>query len=226
MWKSIGARNASEPAPAWKYAGTIAPGGAIEIPYNPDLDRDVEVAPMPYSASGQPAFSSIDHAFEFIGQTLPHQRETNAPVIGQNKAAQIDNVEIGITNFTRFARLRRVTISDQPDMSNVIKVLYFTSQDYIDRELPRYFTLLRSTSGDITAEDGTALTTEAGNHLQTEAGTSVLPATVYLTVAHSGGTAWTPESNILPVTFAGSSTPGSTGSFDPTPRDSGRYDTL
>jgi len=43
-------------------------------------------------------------------------------------------------------------------------------------------------------------------------------------VAHSSGGAWTPDSNILELTFAneGSGEGGSTGDVDPTPRD--RYE--
>ena len=84
------ARNADEPASPWTYADTIAPTGSIKIPYDPDLDRDVEIAPMPYSANGTPAFATIEHAFETIGETLAHQRETNAPTIGQNSPATAD----------------------------------------------------------------------------------------------------------------------------------------
>jgi hypothetical protein len=48
-----------------------------------------------------------------------------------------------------------------------------------------------------------------------------LAQTIYVAVAHSSGGDWTPDSNILELTFAneGSSTGGSTGIFDPTPRD-------
>jgi hypothetical protein len=211
------ARNADEPATAWKYEDIIGPTGTIEIHYDPDIDRDVEVAPMPYSANGTPAFATIDDAFDTIGRVLPHQRETEAPEIGQNAPATPAQVQIGITGFTRFARLRRITISAHPDMSDPLDVLLFDSDDYAAKELPRYCTLERNVSVDLTTEAGAALTTEGGDHLQLE----VLPATIYISVSHSSGRVWTPESNILEVMFAGESTPGSAGSFDPTPRDSG-----
>ncbi len=48
-----------------------------------------------------------------------------------------------------------------------------------------------------------------------------LASTVYVAVAHSSGGAFTPDSNILELTFAneGSGAGGSTGDFDPTPKD-------
>jgi hypothetical protein len=48
-----------------------------------------------------------------------------------------------------------------------------------------------------------------------------LASTIYVAVAHSSGGAWTPDSNILALTFAneGSGAGGSTGDVDPTPRD-------
>jgi hypothetical protein len=104
-------------------------------------------------------------------------------------------------------------------MSSPLAVLTFDSADYEARELPRYFVLSRTFAGDITTEAGVDLTTEDGSQLVTEA-TTVLPLTVYLTVAHSSGVAWTPESAVLSVTFAAADgTGGSAGDFDPTPRD-------
>lgn len=49
-----------------------------------------------------------------------------------------------------------------------------------------------------------------------------LAATIYVAVAHSSGGDYTPDSNILELTFAneGSGEGGSTGEFDPTPKDS------
>jgi hypothetical protein len=61
-------------------------------------------------------------------------------------------------------------------------------------------------------------------------GFSVMPVrlaqTIYVAVAHSSGGDWTPDSNILTVTFAseGSGSGGSAGVFDPTPRNKIDYD--
>jgi hypothetical protein len=48
-----------------------------------------------------------------------------------------------------------------------------------------------------------------------------LAATLYVAVAHSSGGDWTPDSNILEITFANdtSGDGGSTGDLDPTPKD-------
>lgn len=48
-----------------------------------------------------------------------------------------------------------------------------------------------------------------------------LARTIYVAVAHSSGGAYTPDSNILTLTFAneGSGAGGSAGDFDPTPKD-------
>lgn len=47
-----------------------------------------------------------------------------------------------------------------------------------------------------------------------------LPQTVYVTIAHSGGNGWTPDSEVLEVTFAdGDGAGGTEGDFDPTPVD-------
>lgn len=54
----------------------------------------------------------------------------------------------------------------------------------------------------------------------------LLPSTVYVAVAHSSGGDWTPDSNIVEITFAaeGSGAGGSTGDFDPEPKDT--YDII
>lgn len=198
--------------------GNYGPNAVANVPYSPDTDRTVRLIAVPHNAAGIPAYNRLEDA-PYTDLTL--MREPDAPVIGQNAPATAAQVEIGITGFTRFARLRRVTISANADMSSPLEVLLFDSQNYIDHELPRYFTLNRDASGvsNLTLESGSTITTEAGGTLTTEAGT-VLPLTVYLTVAHSGGAVWTAESNILLVTFAATDGTGGTGGdFDPTPRD-------
>jgi hypothetical protein len=203
--------------------GRFAPAGKVAIPHDPDSDRDVIVYAMPYSASGAAGFSEVAHATQAY---VPFRRETDAPMIGQNAPATTEEVEIGITGFTRFARGRRVTVSANADMSGPLAVLLFDSADYVARELPRYLRLQRE-AGVLTTEAGSELLTEDGSQLSAETGEAALPRTVYVTVAHNGGAAWTPESNILEVTFAaGDGTGGSAGDFDPTPRDSKNLDAL
>jgi hypothetical protein len=206
---------ADEGAGQARFLGHFAPGQMGSFPYTPDLDRHVRLYSVSRSASGVPSVSVLEDAEQ---ASVPFQRETEAPVIGQNEPATAAEVRIGIDGFTRFARLRRVTVSANDDMSDPLEVLLFDSDDYKSKELPRYFVLERSTGEAILTEGGLGLTTEGGETLTTEAG--ALPLTVYVTVAHSSGTAWTPESNILEVTFAAEDgTGGSGGDFDPRPTD-------
>jgi hypothetical protein len=206
-----------------KSLGRFPAEGTVIYPHNPDTDRDVIVYAMPYSADGTAGFSEIAHATQ--AQVL-FRREMAAPVIGQNAPATTDAVEIGITDFTRFARHRRLTVSTNADMSSPLLVLLLDSQAYAARELPRYLTLQRM-AGGLTAESGEQLLTESGEQLTAEDESAALPRTVYVTVAHSSGVAWTPESEVLEITFAaGDGTGGSAGDFDPTPRDLKNLDEL
>jgi hypothetical protein len=159
--------------------------------------------------------------------SVPFRRETDAPVIGQNKAATADELEIGITGFTRFARHRRVTVSANPDMSDPLATYLYNSLNYAARELPRYLILSRRVGVLTTEPGGSELDAEDGSALVLEDDATLLPRTIYLTVAHSGGAAWTPESDILEATFAGvDGTPGTPGDFDPIPRDKENLDLI
>ncbi len=201
------------------FRDRLHPEATIKLSNAQDSDRDVRVYLMPLGADGTPGYSALADCPQL---TILCRRETNAPVIGQNAPATVDTVEIGITGFTRFARQRRVTISANANMSAPLVVLTFDLPAYSDREIPRYFILERTPASaelEIAAEP-------TGGALTVEGGATALPATVYLTVAHSAGVAWTPESNILLVTFAAAGgTGGSPGTgFDPKPTDRYRLD--
>ena len=214
----------SESVSAFREAARGVPGSELTFTHTPDLEEYVHVCTRTFSASGTPDYATPAEAFFYNGQTVLYKRETEAPVIGQNKPATAEEVEIGITGFTRFARFRRVTVSANADMSDPLAVLLFNSSAYAVRELPRYLILSRSV-GILTTEEGSELQTEGGSTLVTEDDAAVLPLTVYVTVAHSGGAAWTPESNILEVTFAAADgTGGTDGDFDPIPRDKNPID--
>lgn len=193
------------------------PGSELSVLYNPDIDTTLLVTPVSYSSSGVPSVSDLEHA---EWQEFVIQRETEAPVIGQNSPATTEAVEIGITGHTRFARYRRVKVWADADMTDLLRTITLDSADYAARELPRYLTLSRSASGQLATEAGIGIETEEGDALVVEEEGGALPLTVYVTVAHSSGVAWTPESNVLEITFAdGSGSGGSVGDFDPTPRD-------
>jgi hypothetical protein len=209
----------SESVSAFREAARGVPGSLLSWRHMPDVDEYVHLCTRTFSASGTPDYATPAEAFYWNGQTVLFKRETEAPLIGQNAPATADEVEIGITGFTRFARFRRVTISANADMSDPLAVLLYDSANYAARELPRYLTLTRRI-GVLTTEGGSELQTEDGSQLVIEDDATILPLTVYVTVAHSGGAAWTPESNILEATFAAvDGTGGSTGDFDPIPRD-------
>jgi hypothetical protein len=191
------------------------------VPLNPDRDENVILHLISKSADGTPSVSNLEDAVQV---TLLFRRETGAPVIGVVEATP-ERVRIGITGFTRFARLRRVRIYSDEALTTLVTTLLFESEDYAARELPRYLDLSRFLASTVTTQGEAAITTEGGEELVTEEEGAVLPATVWVTVAHSGGNGWTPESNVLKVTFAGGGgTGGSEGGFDPTPVDRYRFD--
>lgn len=195
--------------------GRFHPEARVVLPNNPDSDKYVRVYAVSYSPDNVPHVSELRDATQ---QTVPFNRETEAPVIGLTKPATTDEVEIGITGFTRFARGRRVTVSANADMSDPLATLVYDSANFAARELPRYLTLSRHV-GVLTTEGGSDLLTEDGVQLVVEDDASVLPLTIYVTVAHSGGTVWTSESDILEATFAAADgSGGSGGDFDPIPR--------
>lgn len=195
-------RNPGEAASAWNEGPTVAPNGSGAIPYNPASDRNVEIALMPYSASGNPAFASVEEAYS---AALLHQRETEAPVIGQHSDATTEDATVGVSGYSPFARQRRVKIATALDGSGHLVAPTVTVFDSTPNAPPPWI--------DFTRGSG--------------------PQTIYVAVAHSSGdgTHWTPDSNILTLTFAsaegtgggggtgsGEPTGGTTGDFDPQPR--------
>lgn len=198
--------------------GRFAPEGKVAVRHNPDTDRDVILYALPYSASGAAGFPEVRQATQAY---VLFRRETDASVIGLTSNVTVDTAEIGITGFTRFARFRRLRVWADSGMTTMLREVLLDSDSYGSHELPRYFTLMREAAALTVEPSGGALTTEAGGDLGAETEGSSLPDAVYVTVAHSGGNSWTPESNVLQVTFASGdgTTSGSTGSFDPKPRD-------
>lgn len=217
-------RSNDEPPGSARRVCVLVPGGASYYEYNPALDRTLVLMTRAYSPTGM---TDVSRLLDAHSADVPFLRETEAPVIGLNKPATAELLEIGITGFTLFARMRRVTISANADMSDPLAVLLFDSSNYVARELPRFFKLSRRTGVLTTEPSVSELDTEAGSALALEDDATVLPLTIYLTVAHSGGTAWTPESTILEATFAAADgTGGSDGEFDPIPHDTHDLDLI
>jgi hypothetical protein len=197
------ARNPGDPATAWTQGPTVSPVATVEIPYNPAVDKNVEIAPMPFSASGTPRYSSIDDCFAEIGQTHLHQREMDAPLIGQVGDATTDFVTVGVSGYSNFARQRRVKIATALDGSGHLVTPTLTTFDSTPNSPPPYLDFERGTG----------------------------PQTIYVAVAHSSGngTVWTPDSNILTLAFAssdGTGGGGGTGSGEPTGGTSGDFNPL
>ncbi|HEX3560358.1 MAG TPA: hypothetical protein VHU19_14215, partial [Pyrinomonadaceae bacterium] len=198
-----------------KPFGRFPAVGTVAIPHNPDSDRDVVIYAMPYSGSSTPGFSEIAHATQ---ATALFRREVDAPLIGLTADVTVDTAQIGITGFTRFARYRRLRVWADAGKATMLREVMLDSNDYAAHELPRDF-LLSRTANVLRNEDGTPLLNEDGTPLLAEDNSGALPQMIYVTVAHSGGVSWTPESNVLLITFASGdgTTPGSTGTFDPKP---------
>lgn len=192
-------RNADEPEQDEReIAGHFGRGSQVSIPFNPVRDRNLVIRAVPYSAFGTPGQS--------VSATLLHQRETEVPVIGQATDATTEDVQVGVSNYSPFARQRRVKIATALDGSGHLVDPTETIIDYGAQTPPDFITVTRGTG----------------------------PQTVYVAVAHRGGpdSPWTPDSNIIPLTFAssegtgggggsgsGEPTGGTTGDYDPTRRD-------
>jgi hypothetical protein len=175
--------------------------GPVIIEHNPQTDRDVIIYAMPYSAEGAAGYSDLRHATQVY---VPFQRETTAPEIGQMGDATTEDVTVGVSGYSTFARLRRVRIASALDGSGHLVSPAETVFDSTPDAPPPYV--------DITRGAG--------------------PQTIYVAVAHSSGAGrWTPDSNVLTVTFAsadgtggggapgsGEPTGGTEGDFDPVPR--------
>jgi hypothetical protein len=127
----------------------FAPGQQIIIPHNPAQDHDVNFFTISYSFDGTPSHSNFGDAFAETGQTLFRQRETDAPVIGQVGAATTESISIGVSSFTRFARLRRVTIANNSEMSNPLAVYTRDGSNYAARELPREMMIQRGAADQV-----------------------------------------------------------------------------
>ncbi|MGI8654209.1 MAG: hypothetical protein ACR2LC_03205 [Pyrinomonadaceae bacterium] len=126
------------------------------------------------------------------------QRETGAPVIVQAGDATTDNAPVGVSGYTSFAIKRRVR----------------KATALVNGQLSNPIEMIFDSSPD-TVPPYVDIYKMAGD-----------PSTIYVAVAHSSGTAWTPDSNIIMITFATASTTGgnptggsSGGDFDPLGRD-------
>lgn len=169
--------------------GVVQPGQTLTKEYNPDTDREYRFYLQSRGVDGARDTSVLSEAVSIV---FSPQRENEAPIIGQVEAAENLLVQIGVDNFTRFARLRKVETADDEDFTVNVQTEIYDSADFIAKELPRYLNLNRPS------------------------GTGTL--TTWVRVSHSSGAEYGPTSDPLEVTFANSGgTGGSTGSFSPIP---------
>jgi hypothetical protein len=124
--------------PPFQKLGTFPVGHTIQIPYNPDLDKDVEVSTISVSAAG---VKSVSHPDDGVRATVPVRRDLTKPEIGINQATA-EVISVGITGFKRFARKRKLRVADNPAMADA-SVVVFDSDSYVDSELPRYVDISR-----------------------------------------------------------------------------------
>lgn len=187
---------------ALRPLGRFHPEALVSFQNTPASDRTLRVFVRTYAADGTPDSPTLRAAG--TQASVLFQRETAAPVIGQQGDATTDFVTVGVSGFSSFARLRRVKIATALDGAGHLVAPTETIFDSTPDAPPPYIDLTRG----------------AG------------PQTIYVAVAHSsGGGRWTPDSNVLTVTFAaaegtggggepgsGEPTGGTPGDFDPVPR--------
>ncbi len=137
----------------------------------------------------------IDHAatvaVTFGGENL-YNRAADAPEIGQMLDASNIEIRIGVKNYSADSKYRKIEISAASDMTDAAEQLFEASE----------FNNTLLTESFILSNDGKY----AGD-------------TFYVRVSHSSnGRDYGLLSNILEVRFAdGPGSPGTTGSFDPSP---------
>jgi hypothetical protein len=129
------------PGAAREVPGMYSPGSEIRIPYNPDVDKNIVVRTISYSASGVPDVRSLEDA---ISATLIHQRVTEAPIIGQYFDAQPDSVTIAIADTPTLARKRRLKVSESLSGGGALVDPGITVFDSAGGELGRQLTISRT----------------------------------------------------------------------------------
>jgi hypothetical protein len=181
---------ADEPLGTAELIGTVAPGQTLVRNYIPEVDRDLRFYLVSRGVDGARDTSLLS---ESVSTVFSLRRENEEPVIGQIGAAENLLAVVGVNNFTRFARLRKVETAGDVDFTTDVQTEIYDGADFVAKELPRYINVNRPSG----------------------AGT----LTKFVRVSHSSGAAYGPTSNVLEVTFANSGgAGGSTGSFDPIPR--------
>jgi hypothetical protein len=120
-----------------EFLGWYVPGQSGNVAFNPVTDRPKTLRMVAYSASGVPSVRYLDDA---PAVSVNFKRETTAPTVTQIGAATTAVIQLGITDFTEFARQRRIRIADNSSMTNPSVIEY----DSGDKLMPRFVDVLRN----------------------------------------------------------------------------------
>jgi hypothetical protein len=101
----------------WQLWGKVNPGAGGTIPFNPVADQNVEVSMIPCNASGVAKYADPDKG---IRATVLVQRETTAPDVTQVGESMEDTIDIAVSNYSAFAKFRRVRIASDAGMSTIL----------------------------------------------------------------------------------------------------------
>ena len=183
---------ASDPYGTARQVGTVQVGQTFVMDHNPDIDDDLRVYLVSRGVDGAADCSQLRGA---VSEFIPIQRETDAPTIGIYTDATQFLVVVGVDGFTRFARLRKVEVSDLEDFDDpdaVIQTTVYDGANEINRELPRFVNVTRESGDDV--------------------------LTKYVRVSHSSGGSYGTTSDVLEIIFPDvDGVGGSTGGYDPIP---------
>jgi hypothetical protein len=135
-WRLI---NEDGTRPPFRLLGVFGVGQKATFAHNPDIDKDIEVSAISISAAGMRSVSNPDDG---VRATILVRRDLTKPVIGVNLATA-DMLRIGVAEFKRFARKRKITYADNPDMTDA-SVVIFDSSSYVDGFLPEYIDISRT----------------------------------------------------------------------------------
>lgn len=163
------------------------PGETLLFNYNPVTDGELRVYLVTKTEDGGAEAITLADADQAV---VNINRETVEPELTQATNATNTEVQIGVFGFSRYARKRKVEVSNNSDMSDAEETIY-DSADYKARRLPDYIIVTR------------------------EADTDAL--TQYVRVSHSSGGDYGPASEILEITFADEAGAGGSGGGDFTP---------
>lgn len=122
---------------AARFIGRAAIGENIIVPYNPVVDADPIVLAVPVAPDGLRAVSDLRDAQRLI---IAFKREVAAPTVTQIGNATPSVIQLGISDFTEFARKRRIRIADNAGMSSPTVIVYDSSNQL----MPRFVDIMRN----------------------------------------------------------------------------------